>query len=82
MRAADLGQGRDLRLAVEDVELVAAEEREAATQREAVPELLEQDGSVGAAARTEQIDHLAEDPGRAVREAGRELVEQCATYLQ
>ena len=78
MRAAHLRQHRDLRLAVEDVQPVAAEEGEAPAPREAVPQLLERDCRLGVAALAEEVDQLAEDANLAVGKALRELVEQAA----
>lgn len=81
MRAADLRQARRLRLAIEDVELVRAQEREAAAPREAVPEFLDRDCSVVLASVREHIDHLAEHARPCTRERVRELVDETADDL-
>ena len=78
VQVADVPERRDLGLPVEDVEPVAAEEREAARACQAVPQLLERNRCVLLSPLAQQIDHLAVDANPRLREAGRELVEQSA----
>src|SRR5829696_789938 len=61
VRAADVRQRVTLTVRFEDLELVAAEEREATFRRERVPALLELDRRAQMPAPVEQVDHLPED---------------------
>ena len=64
--AADVRQRLELRLQVEDVEAVAAEEREPPRGGERVPEPLEPVGGFCPSVPAEHVDHLAEHPHAAL----------------
>ena len=55
-------QRLELRLRIEDVEAIAAQERDLLSPGDVVPESLELVGDVRVAPTTEHIDHLAEHP--------------------
>ena len=74
--AADAWQRLELGVRVEDVETIAAEERELPRRGERVPAPLELVGGVRPAALTEHVDHLAEDPNRAPGPPPLSAVEQ------
>src|SRR4029078_2568604 len=60
MLAADVRQLLELRLRVEDVESIAAKERDLLSPGDVFPESRELVGDVRIAPTTEHIDHLAE----------------------
>ena len=74
--AADAWQRFELGVRVEDVETIAAEERELPRRGERVPAPLELVGGVRPAALAEHVDHLAEDPNRARGPPSLSAVEQ------
>ena len=81
VHAHDLGERAALDVELEDVEVVAAEEREGARLGELVPELLECDRRRLLPAPPEHVDHLAEGPDRPAGEARARLVHEAADDL-
>src|SRR4051794_35446573 len=77
----DLRERRGLRLVVEDVELVCAEQRDLPLLEQSVPELLERDRGGLVSSLKEKVDHLAESSDRPPGEAARDLLGRRADHL-
>jgi hypothetical protein len=75
VQPADLRQRRALCRAIEDVEVIAAHQREAPGARQLVPELLQGHRGVQPSLLAEEVDHLAERPDLPPRKAVRDSVQ-------
>src|SRR3954467_8023876 len=79
--ADDLRERRGLRVEVEDVELVCAQQRDPPLLEQSVPELLERDRGGLVPTLKEKVDHLPEGPNRPLGETARDLVDGGAEPL-
>src|SRR5918994_6444485 len=80
VHAADVGERLHLRRPVEEIDAIAAKQREVSSSRQTVPELFELHGRLTLAALAEDVDHFAEGTDATTGEACCQLVEEAAGH--